>query len=208
MWGWGGIMVVESYKRLKVFNQPTPDCSTRVDYLRFALMAQSNRSPSRTRAEREQTALLLARTLVDRTRTLYRELEQRTGAPVQAHRALAGISAAPGIQSSQLAQSLGMERSALSHLLRALSNQGWIERRRSADDQRSVHLFVTAAGNGILGATAGRMAGVLRRAVERLDSATLAELERSLQALLSHIEAPSPGMGAVARKRRSPAGAR
>lgn len=176
--------------------------------LRFVLMAHSNRSSSRTRAEREQTALLLARTLVDRTRTLYRELEHRTGAPVQAHRALAGISATPGIQSSQLAQSLGMERSALSHLLRALSNQGWIERRRSAHDQRSVQLFVTAAGNGILGATAGRMAGVLRRAVEQLDSATLAELERSLQALLTHIEAPSPGMGSAARKRRAPSGNR
>jgi DNA-binding MarR family transcriptional regulator len=171
-------------------------------------MTQSSRSHSRSRAEREQAALLLARTLVDRTRTLYRELEHRTGAPVQAHRALAGISSAPGIQSSQLAHSLGMERSALSHLLRALSEQGWIERRRSADDQRAVHLYVTAAGTGILGATAGRMAGVLRRAVEQLDAATLAELERSLQALLAHIEAPSPGMGAVTRKRRPPAGNR
>lgn len=168
-------------------------------------MGQTERPPgTRTRAQREQAALLLARTLVDRTRALYRELEQRTGAPVQAHRALAGIAAEPGIQSSQLASSLGMQRSALSHLLRTLADQGWIERRRSGADQRSVHLFVTNAGNGMLGATAGRMVGVLQHAVEQLDNTQLVELERSLQALLQHIEPPAPGMGGRPPRGRRP----
>ncbi|MEO8313651.1 MAG: MarR family transcriptional regulator [Pseudomonadota bacterium] len=157
---------------------------------------------TRLRAQREQSALLLARTLVDRTHSLYRELEQRTGAPVQAHRALARVAADPGIQSSQLASSLGMQRSAVSHLLRTLSDQGWIDRSRSGGDQRSVHLFVTAAGNGILGATTGRMVGVLQHAVEQLDNTQLLELERSLDALLQHIEAPAPGMGRPTRGRR------
>lgn len=166
-------------------------------------MALTERPKSpKSRVQREQAALLLARTLVDRTRALYRELEQRTGAPVQAHRALAGIAADPGIQSSQLASLLGMQRSALSHLLKSLAQQGWIERRRTGDDQRSVHLFVTTAGNGILGATAGRMAGVLRHAVEQLDNTQLIELERSLSALLLHVAAPAPHMEGSARKRR------
>lgn len=166
-------------------------------------MAQTDRCVSRSRAEREQAALLLARTLVDRTRALYRELEQRTGAPVQAHRALAVIAAEPGIQSSRLASALGMQRSAVSHLLRTLAQRGWIERRRSGEDQRSVQLFTTGAGNGIVGATAGRIVGVLRHAVEQLDHTALAELERSLQALLLHVEAPAPGTGRPARKRRN-----
>ncbi len=167
-------------------------------------MGQTDRPPGSTpRAQREHSALLLARTLVDRARALYRELEQRTGAPVQAHRALAVIAAEPGIQSSRLASALGMQRSAVSHLLRTLAQHGWIERRRSGDDLRSVHLFVTAAGRGIVGATAGRMVGVLQHAVEQLDDARLAELERSLQALLLHVEAPAPGMGKASRPSRS-----
>lgn len=166
-------------------------------------MVQTRRPPATSsRAERVQAALLLARMLVDRTRSLYRELEHRTGAPVQAHRALAGIAAEPGIPSSQLANVLGMQRSAVSHLLKTLERNGWIERRRNGDDQRSVRLFVTSAGSGMLGATTGRMVGVLQHAVEQLDNTRLAELQRSLHALLEHIEPPAPGMGRPKRARR------
>ena len=98
-------------------------------------------------------------------------------------------------------RALGMQRSALSHLLRTLAERGWIERRRRGEDQRSVHLFVTPAGRGIVGATDGRMVGVLRHAVEQLDDTQLEHLEHSLQALLQHIEAPAPGMGRPARTR-------
>lgn len=139
------------------------------------------------RQELERSALLLARLLVDRTRTLYRELEKRTGAPVQVHRALACVAAAPGIQASRLADELGMQRSALSHLLRSLEERGWILRRRDADDQRAVHLYVTAAGRAVVKATSGRVAGVLQRAVRRLDDRELRELERSLAALQRHV---------------------
>ncbi|MEO8307842.1 MAG: MarR family transcriptional regulator [Pseudomonadota bacterium] len=165
------------------------------------MVETSRPTGTRSRAKREQAALLLARTLVDRTRSLYRELEQSTGAPVQAHRALAGIAAEPGIQSSQLANLLGMQRSAVSHLLKTLAQQGWIERRRSGDDQRSVHLFVTQTGNGVVGSTAGRVVGVLQSAVEQLDNTQLAELERSLQALLPYIAPPAPGMRPASRGR-------
>jgi DNA-binding MarR family transcriptional regulator len=120
-----------------------------------------------------------------------------TGAPVQAHRALACIADEPGIQSSQLAQAMGMQRSAVSHLLKSLSVHGWVERRREGDDQRSVHLYVTAAGRGIVGATAGRIVGVLQRAVQQLDDGQLIELDRSLNALLRHVEAPAPGMSGL-----------
>ena len=155
------------------------------------------------RSELQRAALLLARSLVDRTRALYRELENSTGAPVQAHRALALIAESPGIQSSHLAASLGMARSALSHLLRTLSEQGWIERRRESLDQRSVHLHVTTAGQDMVGATAGRIVGVLQNAVQSLDDSHLVELERALQALMQHIEAPAPSLASSRRPRRS-----
>ncbi len=157
-------------------------------------MSRTNRTePGTTQRElQERTSLLLARTLVDRTRALYRELEQRTGAPVQVHRALACIAATPGIPASHLALELGMQRSAVSHLLKALVARGWIERKRAEDDQRSVHLYVTAAGRGIVGATSGRVVGILQRAVQKLGDVELTELERSLGALLQHVEKPVP----------------
>lgn len=167
-------------------------------------MAKSSPRPldEEQRLEVQQAALLLARSLVDRTRSLYRELEYSTGAPVQAHRALALIADSPGIQSSHLAASLGMERSALSHLLRTLSEQGWIERRRESHDQRSVHLHVTRAGHDMVGATAGRMVGVLQNAVQQLDDSHLLELESALRALMQHIEIPAPVSVSSKRPRR------
>ncbi|HEX5688471.1 MAG TPA: hypothetical protein VFX76_00615, partial [Roseiflexaceae bacterium] len=66
------------------------------------------------RATREQRALLAARALVDRMRTLYRELEQLTGTHIAAHRALTCIGSEPGIAASKLASALGMRRPALS----------------------------------------------------------------------------------------------
>ncbi|HEY7379270.1 MAG TPA: MarR family transcriptional regulator, partial [Steroidobacteraceae bacterium] len=110
---------------------------------------------ARQRATLERRALLAARAFVDRTRTLYRELERLTGAPIAVHRALACIGADPGITASKLALALGMQRPALSHVLRGVVERRWVERVRSDADQRSVRLFLTAGGRELLGATAG-----------------------------------------------------
>ena len=151
----------------------------------------SRRSPigplTTGRQELERSALLLARLLVDNTRGLYRELEKRTGAPVQMHRALACVAGAPGIQASRLAAELGMQRSAVSHLLRSLEERGWVLRRRDTEDQRAVHLYVTPAGRAVVKATSGKVVGVLQRAVQSLDDRELRELERSLAALQRHV---------------------
>ncbi len=143
------------------------------------------------RSQLERSALLTTRALVDRMRALYRELERRTGAPVAMHRALACIEAEPGLTASQLAQRLGMQRPAVSHLLRALTQRRWIERARSDDDQRSVQLRVTRGGRDMLGATVGQVAGTLQRAVRRLDNTRLRQLQGALGALLELLpEAP------------------
>lgn len=150
----------------------------------------SNQATSRTTLERD--SLLRARQLVDRMRSLYRELESHTGAPVVMHRAVAAIAAEPGIPASRLAELLGLQRSTMSHVLKALAARAWIERRRSEADQRSVRLHITAAGRNVLQATTGKVSGVLQRAVRALDENELAELNRSLEALLRHIDVPQP----------------
>src|SRR5688572_29806697 len=104
----------------------------------------------------EREALISARALVDRMRTLYRELERMTDAPITVHRALACIGDEPGIPASRLAARLGMQRPAVSHVLKGLVARGWIERRRHEGDQRSVQIHATADGQQILRATSGR----------------------------------------------------
>jgi len=146
------------------------------------------------RSELENRALLSARALVDRMRALYRELERQTGAPITQHRALACIGAEPGITASTLAEQLGMQRPAVSHVLKNLTARGWIERRRSSDDQRSVRIFVTAEGQKLLSATAGSAVGTLQRAVLSLDTAKLAQLAIGLETLIGFLPDVHPGV--------------
>jgi len=162
--------------------------------------ASVTRSPNRNRLALEQSALRRARALVDHMRTLYRELERRTGAPIAAHRALHCIAAEPGLSPSELAAILGVKRPNLSHLLRLMAERGWIERRRVADDQRSVQLHLLPAGRSLVGATHGRVAGVLQRAIEGLTSVELRGLDHSLNRLQSRL--PSLGPVPVAQAPR------
>jgi DNA-binding MarR family transcriptional regulator len=140
----------------------------------------------------EREALLSARTLVDRMRTLYRELERMTDAPITVHRALACIGEEPGIPASRLATRLGMQRPAVSHVLKGLVARGWIERRRHEGDQRSVQIYPTADGQQVLRATSGRAVGTLQRAVRSLSAGELQQLSDGLAALLGRLPDPQP----------------
>lgn len=151
------------------------------------MTTDARKSSDEQRALLERRALLAARTLVDRMRTLYRELERLTGAPIAVHRALASIGSEPGIPASKLAAALGMQRPAVSHLLRYLAERGWIERVRNDADQRSVRIFITPEGRLVLKATSGRAVGTLQRAVGHLQEDELAALARGLETLLAHL---------------------
>ncbi len=167
-------------------------------------------SPPRTRISRntsglpvrsalERDALLSARALVDRMRALYRELERMTDAPITVHRALACIGEEPGIPASRLATRLGMQRPAVSHVLKGLVARGWIERRRHDGDQRSVQIHPTAGGLQVLRATSGRAVGTLQRAVLGLSARQLRQLADGLAALLARLpDAPPPRISARA----------
>lgn len=170
-----------------------------------------SKSSKRARGDRgeprvvlERRALLAARTLVDRMRSLYRELEQLTGAPIAVHRALACIGDEPGLPASKLADALGMQRPTVSHVLRYLTERGWIERLRSNDDQRSVRIFITAEGRQLLKATSGRAVGTLQRAVGHLRKGELTALATGLETLLTHLPTASPKpIAAGSRRARS-----
>jgi DNA-binding MarR family transcriptional regulator len=142
---------------------------------------------SETRAALEKRALLAARALVDRMRALYRELEQVTGAPITLHRALVVIGNDPGLPASRLATQLGMQRPAVSQMLKNMEFRGWIERRRSADDQRAVQIHCTSVGRRVLRATSGRAVVTLQRAVCNLRDEQLEDLATGVEKLLERL---------------------
>ncbi len=150
----------------------------------------------------ENRALLAARALVDRMRALYRELEQMTGAPITHHRALVSIGQEPGLTASRLAALLGMQRPAVSQLLKSMTQRGWVERRRSDEDQRAVHVFITAAGKQVLQATAGRAVFTLQRAVCSMSVEKLEALIGSVEMLLTQLPEQSAPVPAPARRPR------
>ena len=158
------------------------------------------------RSALERDALLSARALVDRMRTLYRELERMTDAPITVHRALTCIGEEPGIPASRLATRLGMQRPAVSHVLKGLTTRGWIERRRHSGDQRSVQIHPTADGLQILRATSGRAVGTLQKAVRGLSARELRQLADGLAALLERLPdaqpAPLASRATVVSRRR------
>jgi DNA-binding MarR family transcriptional regulator len=156
------------------------------------------------RAAPENRALLAARSLVDRMRALYRELEQLTGAPITLHRALVLIGNEPGITASRLAQQLGMQRPAVSQLLKSLTKRGWVERQRAALDQRTVHIYPTNEGRQVLHATAGRAVFTLQRAVCSLPHAELQQLIAGVEFLLTQLPEQQAAPPAVRRRRTAP----
>ena len=140
----------------------------------------------------ENEALVAARALVDRMRTLYRELERMTKAPIALHRALVCVGNEPGLTASKLAAMLGMQRPAVSRVLKGLVARGLIERRRSEADQRAVRVYPTPAGRRLLQATAGRAVGTLQRAVCNLSTRELERLKEGIEAVLQHLPDPTP----------------
>jgi DNA-binding MarR family transcriptional regulator len=168
-------------------------------------MSRTKTVEDETREALENKALVAARALVDRMRTLYRELERMTDAPITLHRALVCVGNEPGLTASKLAAMLGMQRPAVSHVLKSLVARGWIERRRSEDDQRTVRVFPTSAGKQLLQATAGRAVGTLQRAVCNLSSRDLERLAEGIDAVLMHLPEPSlPLAGANPSRAGSP----
>jgi DNA-binding MarR family transcriptional regulator len=145
-----------------------------------------------TRAVLEKRALLAARALVDRMRALYRDLEQVTGAPITLHRALVVVGNDPGLPASRLATQLGMQRPAVSQMLKNMEFRGWIERRRSATDQRAVQIHCTPVGRRVLQATSGRAVVTLQRAVCNLRDEQLENLATGVEKLLQELPAPTP----------------
>lgn len=118
-----------------------------------------------------------------------RRIEQQTGISGPALRALATISAQPGIGVTALARALLVRQPTASNIVEELVESGLVRRRRASADQRVVELQPSARAARVLGAAPGPAVGVLPAALSALSPAELAALEAMLAAVINHLGA-------------------
>ena len=94
----------------------------------------------------------------------------------------------PGLRVSELAKILTIHVSTCSNLLDKLQAKGMISRKRSASDQRSVHLNLTDKGLELLAKAPRPAQGVLTDALLRLPDTELNYLEVGLDTLVKAIQ--------------------
>jgi len=132
--------------------------------------------------EEGATAPAIIRQLRVVMRALRGDARARDGLSGARLRALALIDSRPGLQVGAFAQELGVHQSTASNMLEHLARNGLVEKRREADDHRTVSLLVTARAKAMLmSATQGND---VEEALDRLPPATLAALEERLADLI------------------------
>lgn len=98
------------------------------------------------------------------------------------------INNAPGIKVTVLASLLSIHRSTCSNMLDKLEAKDLIYRNRSKSDQRAVHLYLTNEGQAILAKAPSPPEGKLSSTLNKLSSAQIDELEKSLGFLVSTLQ--------------------
>lgn len=101
--------------------------------------------------------------------------------------ALWHVSATPGIRVTVLAAALYVQHSTASNLLDKLERRGLIRRERSAQDKRTVGVFLTDQGRKLVRKLPGPMHGRLRTALRELPEEVLDGLGEGIAALLASL---------------------
>lgn len=125
----------------------------------------------------------------------FREVEKKAGVGGAQVWALSVIRTDPGISVGDLARAMDIHQSTASNLVRSLVALDLIQRVRGGADRRGVQLQATPAGLKVLRKAPGPFAGVLPEALESLDAATLARLDRDLGRLIGVLGADERGAG-------------
>ncbi|MEK9720029.1 MAG: MarR family transcriptional regulator [Quisquiliibacterium sp.] len=102
--------------------------------------------------------------------------------------ALAEIARAPGLIVSELGKRMAIHPSTTSNMLDKMQKRGLIRRERIDEDQRVVHLFVTAAGERVLAQLPGPATGLLPDALARLDDSQLDSVNAALALILDKMD--------------------
>jgi len=130
-------------------------------------------------------ALRLFRSIYAAVRHHLQNIERQCGASGAQVWALATVARQPGIRVTELAAAMAIHPSTASNLVAKAERAGLVRRERSSRDQRVVHLYLTEAGQGVLGKAPEPVAGLLPDALGRLPEDMLVRLTLDLQSLAS-----------------------
>jgi len=106
--------------------------------------------------------------------------------------ALSELGAAPGLTVSHLARKMSVHLSTSSNLLDKLETQGLVRRERGSADQRTVHVYLTPAGHGVLAKAPQPAEGVIPDALAKMPAQALESLQRDLCLLLDLASVRNP----------------
>lgn len=101
----------------------------------------------------------------------------------------------PGIGIHALARAMDVRQPTASNLVRSMVDQGLLQVRKEGPDRRAVQLHLLPLGLDVLQRAPGSFSGVLPQALDRLDAATLARLERDLSELIGVLGANDRNAG-------------
>src|SRR5580765_4595897 len=120
------------------------------------------------------------RVVIRNIKTHYQDVEKITGVSGAQLWALSVIASQPGIKVGELATALAIHQSTASNLLDRLSQLGYIERRREANDQRIVTIHLSKAGRTAVKNAPQPAIGLLQNALLSLSDESLAGLHAHL----------------------------
>jgi DNA-binding MarR family transcriptional regulator len=125
------------------------------------------------------------------------------GLTAQSARALMVLSHYAHLRCSRLSRLLGLEATALSHLLRALARKQLIIRNRVENDNRAVEVCLSDKGKRIARACRTATQAYERRLLFGLDSDELVMLQRILGKMSENVTLPRKSRSTAARSRRT-----
>lgn len=99
--------------------------------------------------------------------------------------ALSVVAAQPGLGVTRLAREMDVHQSTASNLVRSLVERGMLAASRTGADRRAVQLHLLPAGRRVLRRAPVPLAGVLPKALDSLDEATLGRLDADLARLIA-----------------------
>jgi DNA-binding MarR family transcriptional regulator len=160
-------------------------------------MARTKRAVSRERSELRENAipaesamrvLRQFRRVFNAVQTHFRRVEKQAGLGGAQLWALSVIAAQPDIGVGGLAKAMDVHQTTASNLVKQLLAAGLVASERTGRDRRTVQLRALPAGRRVLRRVPGPSTGVLPQALARLDSRTLARLDRDLGVLVKLLQ--------------------
>jgi DNA-binding MarR family transcriptional regulator len=133
------------------------------------------------------------RRVFNAVKTHFRQVEKKAGVGGAQVWALSIVRERPGIGVGELARAMDIHQSTASNLVRSLIELQLVGTHKNGEDRRAVKLTLLAAGQRVLKKAPAPFTGVLPEALQALDKATLARLDRDLGKLIEVLGADERG---------------